>query len=125
MESNDKKRELCIHSIADARTLSGARLAQIIHEDKPGSGLRSRIPYVYVWNDDRLYIVSRISFPARAASGNMDDNVVLATDILRALGYEAILCEAVFHSMHMSDPRTISKEETWWGMNNVDKFKQR
>ncbi|HPF00731.1 MAG: hypothetical protein AB7V36_14655 [Bacteroidales bacterium] len=33
--------------------------------------------------------------------------------------------EAVYHSMHMHDPRTISKEETWWRMNNVEKFKRR
>ena len=125
MESNEKKIELKLHAAYDVHTLSAARLAEIILQGKSGAGLRSWIPHVYVWNDDQLYIVSRISFPGRAASGDMRENVSRAVDLLRCLGYFPHLREAVFHSMYMRDPRTISKKTTWWGMNNVEKFKCR
>lgn len=125
MESNEKKIELELRAACDVHTLSAARLAEIILEDKSGVGLRSQIPHAYVWNEEELYIVSRTSFPGRAASGDMGEKVSGAVDILRGLGYFPHLREAVYHSMHMRDRRTISKEETWWGMNNVEKFKRR
>ena len=125
MESYEERIELKIHAAYDVQTLSAARLAEIILQDKSGAGLRSQIPHVYVWNEHELYIVSRISFPGRAASGDNGEKVSGAVDLLRCLGYFPHLREAVFHSMHMRDPRTISKETTWWGMNNVEKFKCR
>ncbi len=125
MESNEMKIELKLHAAYDVHKLSAALLAEIVLEDKDGTGLRSNIPHVYVWNEKEMYIVSRISFPGRAASGDMDEMVSGAVDILRGLGYFPHLREAVYHSMHMRDRRTISKEETWWGMNNVEKFKRR
>lgn len=114
-----------LHSDFDVAELSAARLAEIILQDKSGTGLRSRIPSVYVWNDDRIFFVSRISFPGRAASRDRTENVALAVTILQCLGYFPQLREAVYHSMHMRDHRTISKEDTWWGMNHVDDFRGR
>lgn len=125
MESNEKKIEMKLHAAFDAHTLSAAELAGIILEDKDGPGLRSQIPHVYVWNEQELYIVSRTSFPGRAASGDMKENVSGAVDILRSLGYYPNLRESVYHSMYMRDLRIISKETTWWGMNNVEKFRRR
>jgi hypothetical protein len=99
-------------------------IIEAILSDRTGQGLRSRIPHVYVWYNDLLFIVSKLSFPGYCASGPASEAVFKACEQLKALGIEPVLREAVYRRVFMSNLHSITARDTWWGMENQGKFVQ-
>ena len=97
-------------------------IIEAILSDRNGQGLRSRIPHVYVWYNDILFIVSRLSFPTYCASGPASEAVFKACEHLREMGIEPMLREAVYRSGFMSNRHAITAGDTWWGIENQGKF---
>lgn len=97
-------------------------IIEAILSDRTGQGLRSRIPHVYVWYNDLLFIVSKLSFPGYCASGPASDAVFKAFEHLKKMGIEPVLREAVYRRVFMSNRHAITAQDTWWGIENQGKF---
>jgi len=105
--------------------LSVNEITQIILQDRRGEGLRSKLPWLYVWYNDLLFVVERISFPTVSASRAMTEEMREVVNALRLHGVTPILREAVYPKMFMSKLHEITPDYTWWGMENQVKFLQR
>jgi len=97
-------------------------IVQAILSDMSGKGLRSKIPHIYVWYNDVLFVVNKLSFPGYAASGPASEAVFQACLQLKSLGIEPVMREAVYGRIYMSNLYSITPHTTWWGMENQGKF---
>lgn len=103
--------------------LSGDQLAALIATESTGLGLRSSIPYVYVWYNQLLFVVSRMGFPDFNDATSIKPNVLEAVQRLNELGHVVVMREAVYFNSYRINLDGINVFDTWWGMENAGKFK--
>lgn len=103
--------------------LSGDQLAALMASESTGLGLRSSIPYVYVWYNQLLFVVSRMGFPDFNVAASIKPNVLEAVQRLNELGFVAVLRDAVYFNTYKNNLDGINVFDTWWGMENAGKFK--
>ncbi len=104
------------------RSMGAEEIAQIIIADKEGDGLRSKLPWIYVWYHNLLFVVERISFPSVAASSPMSEEICRVVELLSKQGIDSIFREAVYPRIFFGKHEEITTSWTWWGMENRLKF---
>jgi len=111
-----------VNNNLDLEYLKYDDILKSILEERNGHGLRSKIPSYYVWYNDILFLVGKMSFPGYAASGPA---LKISEDLFYSLkksGINVVIKEAVYQRFYMSKQDQITKEATWYGMENMGKF---
>ncbi|MDA3907018.1 MAG: hypothetical protein PF484_13180 [Bacteroidales bacterium] len=104
--------------------LTEDEILKSIFAEKDGIGLRSSFPSHYVWYNDLLFLVGKMSFPGYSGSAPIREITNKLILKLEKLGINAIEREAVYQRHFMSNQDLITKEATWYGMENSGKFVQ-
>lgn len=114
--------EALMEPIQDYKDLTSNAILEAILSEKEGTGLRSSYPSYYVWYHDLLFLVSEMGFPGYSASAPVRAITTKLKTELDKIGITSHLRKAVYQRHFMSQQDLISKEATWYGMENMGKF---
>lgn len=122
--ASDFKLEQGTLPIPDFELLTSAEVLSALLQDQKDVGLRSQLPSYYVWYHDVLFLVGKKAFPGYSASASISPVTKELIKELQQLNISFTLREPVYQRHFMSSLNTITKEATWWGMENKRKFVQ-
>ncbi len=104
--------------------LTSDKIVEFVLNDKPGKGLRSSMPSLYVWYHDLLFFINKTAFPGYAASKPMNNKVKNAINILKSKDVCPILRDTAYPRVYLNILKDVKPIDTWWGMENIGKFIQ-
>lgn len=110
--------------IPNFELLTSAEVLKALLQDQKDFGLRSQFPSYYIWYHDILFMVGDKGFPDYSASAPITQLTLELIDKLHIRAIDFTLRQPVYQRHFMSSTSTITKEATWWGMENCRKFVQ-
>jgi hypothetical protein len=105
------------------REKSAGEIVDAILSQQNGTGLRSLVPYAYVWYHDLLFMVEQMDVPISMEPGRVNKAMYQASLIIEDKGLNPVYRKAAYPSMYYADGfLKITADDTWYGMENYGRY---